>query len=274
MPKKNNDNLKKKLFIAAGVLFTLQIGMIVYFKFVKTRPSPKDSIADAVDKAAGVSSDRKPIIRLQLALAQYKSKNGGKLPSTLNQLIPTYIASVPNGADGNPIKYVVDGKNYRLGDEQISNSLNASSVKSSSDSKVSKEDKEKLIASFDANIDSARPIYDATGKRDPFKPINLSPKEDKRRELTPLENYTLDKLSYSAFIKTDATPKAVLENTEGRGFTVTIGTKVGPNSGTITDIFPDKIVVVESTTDLTGKTSSLTYEFLLGVKGSKSQKRK
>ncbi len=274
MAKKKKDNLKKKLFITAGVLAALQIGIIVYFKLIKTPPSPKDSIASAVDKAAGVTNDRKPILRLQLALTQYQSKNGGKLPSTLNQLVPTFIDSVPNGADGKPIKYIVDGKSYRLGDEQTSDALNTFAGKASPDSKITKEDKEKLIASFDENAEASRPIYDPTGKRDPFKPINLAPQEDKRRELTPLENYTLDKLSYSAFIKTDANPKAILENSDGRGFTVTIGTKVGPNGGTITDIFPDRIIVVESSTDLTGKSSSLTYEFVLGVKGSKSAKRK
>jgi Tfp pilus assembly protein PilP len=271
--KKKKQSIKKKLFIIAGSLLAFQAALIIYFQFLNPAPTTKESIKQAVEKTKGISADRKKIIQLQLAIAQYQSKNQGKLPNSLKQLVPQYIDSIPTGSDGSPIKYIVEGKNFKLEDPSINSVSLATDQNKLKDLIISDEAKQKLVESLDQAADANRPIYDPSGKRDPFKPVNLSPSDDIRKNLTPLENYPLEKLSYSAFIQTTSNPKAILENSEGRGYTVTTGDKVGPNSGTITEITPEKIVVVESITDLNGKITAKTFEYLIGVKGLKGQKR-
>ena len=112
-------------------------------------------------------------------------------------------------------------------------------------------------------------IYDSTGKRDPFRPFDFSPKESERDDLTPLERYDIGQLKLTAVLDGFEEPTAVVENAAGRGFTVKRGAKIGPNGGVITEVLKDKLVIVETTTDYTGETKSRTVELFIRTKDQK-----
>ncbi|MCB9637426.1 MAG: pilus assembly protein PilP [Myxococcales bacterium] len=106
-------------------------------------------------------------------------------------------------------------------------------------------------------------VYSPVKKRDPFRSHFISNRGDAppstsqtptappapiipKRILTPLERYELDSLRVVATITGVANPMAMIEIPEGnRGFIARRGTLIGKNSGRITRIYPDGIVVSE-----------------------------
>jgi Tfp pilus assembly protein PilP len=110
--------------------------------------------------------------------------------------------------------------------------------------------------------ETERYSYDSAGKRDPFKPFNLSPEIDLSNR-ADLERYPLDQLRLTAVLDAAGEPLAVIENRAGRGYNVKKGSKVGIHGGEIIEILPDKILILETSTDFTGNTSTKTIELLL-----------
>ncbi len=117
-------------------------------------------------------------------------------------------------------------------------------------------------------------VYSPVKKRDPFRSHFVSNRENTpapqssassstptpapvlipKRVLTPLERYELDALRVVATITGVANPVAMIEVPDGnRGFIARRGTLIGRNSGRITRIYPDSIVVSEIYRDVTGK---------------------
>lgn len=276
--KKNKNKLIRSLTIV-GILTSVQVGILSYFHYSNPPKNEKEMIDSSIEKLSGITDQRKSLLKAQLAITTYMSKNNGKPPSSLTELIPDYIDKVPVDNNAKPVSYVVVGNKYALGDDAqrkfASSNLDKKNLNlSPNDSglSISIEDKDQLLAAIkDDESDPAVP-FDPKGKRDPFKPFNIAPRDVLSESKTPLENYSLDKLFYSAYLATEDEPKAIIENTEGHGFTITKGTKIGPNNGIVTDIFPQKVVVVETTTDFKGKSSSRTYEFIIGAKGRQNGK--
>jgi len=105
-------------------------------------------------------------------------------------------------------------------------------------------------------------LYDPSGKRDPFKPFDLAPQIDLTgRE--DLERYPLDQLRLTAVMRAGDEPSALIVNRAGHGYTVRKGTKVGINGGEIIEILEDKLLILETSEDFTGVTSTRTVELLL-----------
>jgi len=109
---------------------------------------------------------------------------------------------------------------------------------------------------------SPRFLYDPSGKRDPFKPFDLAPQIDLTgRE--DLERYPIDQLRLTAVMRAGEEPTALIVNRAGHGYTVRKGTKVGINGGEIIEILEDKLLILETSGDFTGETSTRTVELLL-----------
>ena len=280
--RKKKESIRKKLFIALGFLAALQVALYVYISSYEGSGNTVtiEAIDKAVEESSAGSSDRKELLKVQIALSSYMNQNQGTPPANLQALVPTYLQSVPPGADGKPLQYRVEDKKYYLGDTQASseNKPNAGATtakKGDSTGKgegISEGDRETLLEVLQKDSDERLSHFDPTGKRDPFKPQNIAPDNGIKSGKTPLETYSLDKLNYSAYLQSEGEPKAIIENTDGRGFTVTKGTKVGPNNGVVTDIFPDRLIIVETTNDFTGTPQRKTFELGIGVKGTKTQK--
>ncbi len=283
MAPRLKPQLLKKLIIVGGVLAALQIGVIFFLSDGSTPPSQKDAIDQAVSKLNDLTPDRKQMVRVQLALADYMAKNKGTPPASLAELVPTYFESLPTDATtGKPFKYKVEGTRYVLGESTAmsgapvgTNPKGATGSKGSAAATAGSDaEKDALLAVLSDDSSKDSPAYDPTGKRDPFKAFDLSPKQDGNLARTPLEGIPIDKFKYSAYLQSESDPKAIIELEEGRGFTVSKGTKIGPNGGEVTDIIPEKIIIVETEVDFTGEKRSRTVELYIGMRNSSGNRSK
>jgi type IV pilus assembly protein PilP len=96
-------------------------------------------------------------------------------------------------------------------------------------------------------------VYSPIGKRDPFQnqivQAGVAHMEVKGRSKTPLEKWSLDQLKLSLTVTGTATPIAMVEDPEHRGWTVRLGDFIGQNGGKVTGIHRDEVVVTETITD-------------------------
>lgn len=106
------------------------------------------------------------------------------------------------------------------------------------------------------------PYYDPKGRVDPFLPIieempkvkrDDTSRVERRTPQTPLEKVDLSQLKLVGIIGSSLGPSAVVEESSGRGYVVTVGTYMGINSGRVTTIDMDRIVVTEIVVDWTGE---------------------
>lgn len=288
MAKKSKSKFVKNFIIVGSILAVLQIGFIYFFSPKTTATSPREAINGAVNKIADASPEKKEMARVQLALADYMGEHKGQMPKALDELVPKYFDKVPQDpTTGKAFFYKVDGNKFLLGEQgtttkappgKDSSGKNSSSKgiapsEGEEDLPLTDEERAAVLASLSDDSIQDHPPYDPSGKRDPFRPVDLSPKTDMDDSKTPLERVAIDQLTYSAYISSEDEPKAVIENQDGRGYTVAKGTKVGPNGGEVVDIFPDKIVIVESEVDFTGDKRSRTIELAIGVKAETTQTR-
>ena len=98
-------------------------------------------------------------------------------------------------------------------------------------------------------------VYSPIGKRDPFQNQSVVQQGFGRsaanpgRLKTPLEKWPLDQLKLSLTVTGTATPMAMVEDPERRGWPVRIGDFIGQNGGKVTGIHRDEIVITETITD-------------------------
>lgn len=98
-------------------------------------------------------------------------------------------------------------------------------------------------------------LYSPAGKRDPFVPfIKVETREARAglENVPPLQRYELGELRFVGVIWGPKTVYALVEDAEGRGYTVTVGMKIGRGGGTVMRILDGEIVVKEETRDNTG----------------------
>ena len=99
-------------------------------------------------------------------------------------------------------------------------------------------------------------VYSPIGKRDPFENqavrqmgFGRAANKNPGRVKTPLEKWALDQLKLSMTVTGTATPMAMVEDPDHRGWPVHIGDFIGQNGGKVTGIHRDDIVVTETITD-------------------------
>jgi type IV pilus assembly protein PilP len=112
--------------------------------------------------------------------------------------------------------------------------------------------------------------YNPDGKIDPFLPLlkdepqkvlpDTKTKKEKREPTTPLERVDLSQLKLTAIIRTPSGFKAMVEETTGKGYIVSVGTYIGIHSGTVTNILKDRIIVEEEVEDELGNVSNRNSE--------------
>lgn len=273
--RKKKLSITKKIAIIGGVLIAIQ-GVYLFVFGSKIKPvSMREAIAKAVDDKSDLSIARREQAKIQLALADFQAKNS-KLPASLDELVPTYFDTVPLDQDtGQPFKYRIDGARYFLGDETPVNQL--TKIAAAGDGSIqggpnTLEEQQALIDSLsDAAVQTAF-VYDPSGKRDPFQPFDFAPKgEDETK--TPLERYNIGQLKLTAVLEGFDEPKAIIENSVGKGFTVGKGTKIGTNNGEIVEIQKDKVLILETEIDFTGQKKTKTIELRLRTKDEAENER-
>jgi Tfp pilus assembly protein PilP len=101
--------------------------------------------------------------------------------------------------------------------------------------------------------EGARPAYNPTGRRDPFRPFTIDIHPEARVQLTPLQRYELGQLTVVGTVWEVSPPRAMVEDSVGMGYIVTLGTPIGRNGGLVTAIEPRRVIVEERVLDYYGK---------------------
>lgn len=97
--------------------------------------------------------------------------------------------------------------------------------------------------------------YNPKGKRDPFEPFLKTDRKPSLADLAavpPLQRYDLGELRFVGVIWTAKGARALVEDIEGKGYTVTVGTKIGRGGGVVTRITDGQIFVGEESRGPTG----------------------
>ncbi len=102
--------------------------------------------------------------------------------------------------------------------------------------------------------------YNPQGKSNPFQPLvvektetPVSPQKkleqaargEEKEPGTPLERMELGSLRLVAVVWNIANPRAMVEDSGGKGYILTVGTRIGKNRGQVTKITPSGVVVSE-----------------------------
>jgi type IV pilus assembly protein PilP len=263
--RKKQKRLLKQIVVIGGVLMSVQIALLVYFSQSGPERSISDEINEQVSAIKGISPDRRERMKVQLAIDDFRSKHG-RLPKSLSELTPVYFKAIPKDpATKKPFAYSVQGRKYTLG--EAASAVTATILTSSEGGPPSAEEQEILLASLDATAETDPFLYDPTGKRDPFEPVDFSKglgEQDCKN--FPLTCFDLGQLRYSTYLQFGAEPRGMVEDTTGVGHPVRVGTKIGRNLGEIAEILPDKITVIEKLVDVAGQVSTRVVPLPLTAK--------
>lgn len=252
--------LAKKLVLIGVPLAFAQAAYIFIFQD-KTPPlTIKQAINEQVAKNRDIPADRRDLAKVQVALAGFRMQKGS-YPKALSELVPEFLDTVPlDPTTGAAFKYSVADDRYSLGDTI----LNQPGKKPGSPPVTTGTDKEsQLLAYLDTGDTSDNFIYDPSNKRDPFRSFDFSPQKTGESSDTPLEQYTYNDLKLSAVIEGMGEPRAVIEDPNGKGHTVSVGTKIGNLGGVVMKIDSDKIVILEKSIEFTGETQTRTVEMYI-----------
>jgi Tfp pilus assembly protein PilP len=250
-------SIVKKVVIVGGALILLQIVFLAIFGRQRQPGGFKEALHEAVISKGNISPERRAKVKLQVALSDYRAKNK-KYPSTLKELVPDYFESVPIDPEtGSPFQYSLVKDHYVLGDPQKVASTGKTPAAAPADEQTA------LIATLDEPAEANNFVYDSTGKRDPFRSFDFSPKEAGTAGDSVLERYSYDELKFAAVLKGIGTPKAVVEDPSGKGHTVEIGTSLGIYGGKVMKIEDDRIVILETIIEFTGEERTRTVEMYL-----------
>jgi type IV pilus assembly protein PilP len=226
----------------------------------------KDAINQQISQNKDIPTDRKDMIKIQVALSGYRVQNN-KYPKTLSDLVPEYLDTVPlDPSTGAEFKYSVHDDRYSLGDVKPNTGNSTGSTGSKSpikDAPATEDEQSKLLAYLETGDQDETFVYDPSEKRDPFRSFDFSPQKVSGSGDTPLEQYSYNELKLSAVLEGFGEPKAVVEDPKGKGHTVSVGTKVGNLGGTVMKIESDKIIILEKSIEFTGETQTRTVELYI-----------
>ncbi|MCW5890670.1 MAG: pilus assembly protein PilP [bacterium] len=113
------------------------------------------------------------------------------------------------------------------------------------------------------------PPYDATGRRDPFRPPRATAIAG--TTVTPLQRYEIGQLRLVAVIYDTNAPRAVVEDDAGLGYIIRVGTPIGPNGGQVRAIERGRVLVREESEDFYGEaqTAEVVLELTSGERGKR-----
>lgn len=148
--------------------------------------------------------------------------------------------------------------------KKISAPASTTSSTQSQESKTDDSEKKMAMKESDAGLSSsAARVYDPTKRLNPFTPLfglkekavpdESAKKRKKRTPQTPLERISLDQLKLVAIIRASSGNRALVEDTVGKGYIIKNGTYIGLNSGMVTQINPESVIIEEEVENLKGE---------------------
>jgi len=90
-------------------------------------------------------------------------------------------------------------------------------------------------------------------RRDPFRPFTLDLRPEAHVPVTPLQRYELGQLTVVGTVWDMSPPRAMVEDSFGMGYIITLGTPIGRNGGIVTAIEPQRVLVEERVLDFYGR---------------------
>jgi type IV pilus assembly protein PilP len=118
-------------------------------------------------------------------------------------------------------------------------------------------------------------VYDPTGKRDPFQPFiaTQTPVTPTGEEIpvTPLQQFDLSQLKLVAIMVGKGEGKAMVEDSEGKGYIVEKGVYVGRNFGKVKAVLKDRVVIEERYKDYMGQVKTKEIVLQLHPPGEEKQ---
>lgn len=105
-------------------------------------------------------------------------------------------------------------------------------------------------AGGDSGVADAAP---AQPRRDPFRSFAQDMRPEAHVPVTPLQRYELGQLTVVATVWDVNPPRAMVEDSFGMGYIITLGTPIGHNGGVVTAIEPQRVLVEERVLDLYGR---------------------
>lgn len=261
----------KKFVAIAGVLIILQICFIFYFSG-QTGPGgdPQEVLHQALKNAT------EPVDRqVAVAIMMYKAEHEGKLPQALDELVPKYLPVRPvDPSTKKPYAYKAQGDSYVLGEAAPDGTVIAKGAKGDvlGGEKLATDEAamKNFLKALSESPNTRLAHYDPKGKRDPFRPFDLSGKGDFEAARTPLETIEINDLLLTAVVEQGGDARAVVETPDGKGHTVKKGDKIGTHGGEVVEILGDRVQVLEQIKDFTGETKSHTVEIYM--KGASPEK--
>lgn len=107
--------------------------------------------------------------------------------------------------------------------------------------------------------------YSAKGKRDPFRSFIWDPPDESAEIRGPLEQYDVAQLSLMAVVWSTGNARALVTDPAGQSFIIGKGTRVGKNSGQVTRIEDNLVIVKETYVDFTGQKTTKDVEMRIRV---------
>ncbi len=100
-------------------------------------------------------------------------------------------------------------------------------------------------APIDESAAEAEYVYNPIGKRDPFRTFIATADEEEIRSPTPLQRYELEQYELTGIVWGVDRPRALVEDPEGMGHVIELGTYIGKKWGKVTQITSNQLVVTE-----------------------------
>jgi type IV pilus assembly protein PilP len=263
--RKQGPSRALQLAVIGGILLVVQLLVWSLFLSGKAAKPPAEAIADAVAKLD--DPRKRDRMQIHLAIKTFKSEQG-KLPITLQELVPVYLKEVPLDVQtGKAWEYkVVDGQIFVGTPDRPKSATGGTTDDKAKKSSALPELSPELLEALDQDLSKTTPIYNAKGKRDPFTPFNARGPETKCDRKQPLTCWEVAQLRLGGVIKLPGGYLATVEDPSNRSYRIKKGMKVGKNGGTVVEVTQDKLVVMEELVDFTGKKERVNIELKLRTK--------
>jgi len=259
-----------------GIGFAIGLLVIGYMSLTYFTPEPlteRDVVASGLEQikdSTDLSPREESMMRVQLAIMDQIAKTGSP-PGSLNELVPNYFDAVPVDPETKEaFEYErKPGGKFRIGPE-------VEAVAKSSVTAEGEEEIDPVLAALQEGGEFVNPntmkavnyIYTVGEKRDPFLPFNLSKKVDTDIKKYPLTAYSIGQLRVTAILAgADGSYTAIVEDNQGKGFTVKPGSRIGNAGGEVIEIEETKLKILESYVNFRGEEVTNAVEMKLDRSG-------
>ncbi len=132
---------------------------------------------------------------------------------------------------------------------------------------MTKEEESEFLSKVNEQLQAEH--YDSAGKTDPFRPLITTKKKVvakpviSSKQLTPLEKIGLNQIKLVTVMSAGDQKVAMVEEANGKGYVVEVGTYIGRNGGQIFTIEDNRLIIKEVYEDYKGQKSDQFKEIKL-----------